>query len=206
MERRHVLAVLAEKVDTPSAANRLLKLLRQIMAHAVELEMRPDNPFIGVKPYKVDGEGFHTWTEDEIDRFYEVHRPGTVAHLAMCLMIFTGAARSDAVALGWGNVRDGRLTYRRKKTCRSSNLVVDLPIRPELAAVLDELPRDGFTFLQTAQGKSRSPNGLGNAMRRWCDHARLPECSSHGLRKACARRLAEAGATTYEIAAVTGHA
>ncbi|WP_337248116.1 tyrosine-type recombinase/integrase [Rhodovulum sulfidophilum] len=35
--------------------------------------------------------------------------------------------------------------------------------------------------------------------------ADLPACSSHGLRKACARRLAEAGATTNQIASVTGH-
>jgi integrase len=31
-------------------------------------------------------------------------------------------------------------------------------------------------------------------------------CSAHGLRKAAARRLAEAGATTHEISAITGHA
>jgi len=29
--------------------------------------------------------------------------------------------------------------------------------------------------------------------------------SSHGLRKAAARRLAEAGTTAHEIAAITGH-
>ena len=36
--------------------------------------------------------------------------------------------------------------------------------------------------------------------------AGLPElCVTHGLRKAAARRLAEAGCTTKEIAAITGH-
>ena len=42
-------------------------------------------------------------------------------------------------------------------------------------------------------------------MRSWCDQATLDACSAHGLRKACARRLAEAGATAHEIGAVTGH-
>jgi integrase len=43
---------------------------------------------------------------------------------------------------------------------------------------------------------------------RWslCDKAGLPHCSAHGLRKAAARRLAEAGCTAHEIGAVTGHA
>lgn len=72
--------------------------------------------------------------------------------------------------------------------------------------MLGELPRDAFTFLQTRSGVARSPNGLGNMMRAACDTAGLSQCSSHGLRKACARRLAEAGATPNEISAVTGHA
>ena len=38
------------------------------------------------------------------------------------------------------------------------------------------------------------------------DAAELPKrCVLHGLRKAAARRLAEAGATPHQIAAVTGH-
>jgi integrase len=37
--------------------------------------------------------------------------------------------------------------------------------------------------------------------------AGLRHCSAHGLRKAAARRLAEAGwCTTHEIAAITSHA
>jgi Protein of unknown function (DUF3631)/Phage integrase family len=35
--------------------------------------------------------------------------------------------------------------------------------------------------------------------------AGLPNVSSHGLRKACARRLAEAGCTPHQIGAITGH-
>ncbi|WCR07328.1 tyrosine-type recombinase/integrase [Paracoccus fistulariae] len=42
-------------------------------------------------------------------------------------------------------------------------------------------------------------------MRDWCNGAGLPQCTSHGLRKACARRLAEAGAIPHEIMAVAGH-
>jgi integrase len=50
----------------------------------------------------------------------------------------------------------------------------------------------------------------GSAFSRWfrekCDEAGLPHCSAHGLRKAAARRLAEAGCTAHEIGAITGHA
>ncbi|MGR3500541.1 MAG: tyrosine-type recombinase/integrase [Limimaricola soesokkakensis] len=65
---------------------------------------------------------------------------------------------------------------------------------------------DRETFLQTAYGKPRSVNGFGNAVRKWCDDAGLPDCTAHGLRKACARRLAEASQKEQELAAVLGYA
>lgn len=205
LERRHVMEIIAKRSDTPGAANFLLRMIRQLLDHAIDLEWRTDNPARLVKSYVMPEGGWHTWTEDEIARFYGFHQPGGIAHLAMTLMLYTGAARSDAVKLGWASIEGDRLTYRRKKTRKQSGVVVNIPIHPDLAAVLTTVPRDHFTFLQTAQGKSRSPNGLGNLMREWCDAAGLPKCTSHGLRKACARRLAEAGATPHEIMAVTGH-
>jgi integrase len=46
----------------------------------------------------------------------------------------------------------------------------------------------------------------GACSRKHCDDAGLPKrCVVHGLRKAAARRLAEAGCTVHEIVAITGH-
>ena len=129
-----------------------------------------------------------------------------MAHTAMTLMLYTGAARTDAVALGWGNIKGNRLQYRRQKTANNGGVLINIPIHSELRSVLDICPKRAFTFLETSNGKSRSSNGLGNKMRKWCDEAGLPNCASHGLRKAIARRMAEAGCSPHEIMAVTGHA
>lgn len=209
LERRHVMGFLAEKSETPSAANNLRKRLGQLLDHAIALDWIKTNPARLTKAYKVAGGGFHAWDEGEIARFFETHEPGTVAHRAVTLMLYTGAAQVDAVALGPMNIkrddeRAYRLEYRRKKTIKSNGILVSIPIHPDLADVIANLPQDR-PFLATAYGKGRSPDGLGNLMREWCDKAGLPECSAHGLRKACARRLAEAGATAHEIMAVTGH-
>ncbi len=197
--------MMGAKSDTPAAANELLRILRLLLNHAVDLELRDSNPTVGVKRFTVAPGGLHSWTEDEISRFFETHPLGTTAHLAMTLMLRTGASSVDAVALGWANLKNDRIIYRRTKTRRSTTLAVDIPLHPDLTAALELLPRDSFAFLQTRLGKSRSASGLSNAMRSWCDAAGLPECSAHGLRKACARRLAEAGATVHQIAAVAGH-
>ena len=201
IKRRNILDMMADKADTPNAANFTLRMMRQTLAHAVDLEWRPDNPAHGIKRYSIDIEGFHSWSEDEIERFYAAHPAGTLAQTAMTLMLYTGAARGDACRLGWGNITDGRLTYRRGKT----GIRVDMPVHDDLAAVLATLPRDAFTFLQTRAGRSRSPNGLGNLMREWCDEAGLQDCTAHGLRKAVATRLAQAGATPHQIQSITGH-
>ena len=62
---------------------------------------------------------------------------------------------------------------------------------------------------ESCQSRQRGKpfTGVGsNWFRRQCDMANLHHCSAHGLRKAAARRLAEAGCTPHEIAAITGHA
>ena len=205
MKRREAKAIRDGKADTPTAANELLYLFRVLMEVAIDLGWRIDNPAAGIKMLPAPTDGFHTWTEEEIDRYVAAHPPGTTAHVAMMLMLFTAAAKADAVGLGWANVRNGRLSYRRTKRRRFDGPLVDIPIHPDLQAVLDGLPRDAATFLQTETGKQRSANGLGNKMREWCDEAKLPECTAHGLRKAIATRLAQAGATTHEIAAILGH-
>jgi len=204
MQRRHVQKILAEKAETPTAANNLRKRLITLLDHAVSLDWRQDNPARATKPYRVDSTGFHTWDEGEIARFFEVHKPGTLAHRAVTLMLYTGAARVDAVKLGPWNVKGDRIEYRRQKTARAGGVMVSIPMHADLHDVLSGLP-DDRPFLATTRGKVRSAEGLGNLVRKWCDKAGLAACSAHGLRKACARRLAEAGATAHEIGAVTGH-
>lgn len=204
LRRADVLAIMSSMSDTPAAANNLLRMLRMLMKLAIQLEWRDTDPTLGVDKFPT-GPGFHTWTEAEIARFYEHHKPGTLAHTAMTLMLYTGAARADVVRLGWGNVSGDRISYRRQKMMTRDGMRIDIQIMPELAAVLDSLPRGNFTFLQTRHGKGRSAKAFGGLMRKWCDDAGLPDCTSHGLRKAIARRMGDAGATPHMIAAVTGH-
>lgn len=204
IRRRHVMSILAKKAETPSAANNLRKRLAQLLDHAIALEWIETNPARLVKPYRTEAGGFKAWDETEISRFFEAFPFETLPHRAVVLMLYTGAARVDAVKLGPWNVKGQRIQYRRQKTSRSGGVMVDIPIHPDLAEVLRTLP-DDRPFLATEEGKPRSVEGLGNAMRKWCDKAGLHTCSAHGLRKACARRLAEAGASPHEIMAVTGH-
>lgn len=206
LARRHVVKMKSDMAETPQQANKTLKRLSQMMDLAMELEWRTDNPVKGIKRFPPNPEGYHTWDESEIAQFYAVHEMGTVAHRAMTLMLYTGAARCDAVKLSRAHIRDGRLTYRRRKTKKNpSGIEVSIPVHPYLAETLSHVREDAFTFLETAYGSARSADGLGNKMREACDKAELPLCTSHGLRKAICRRIAEIENDVFKVMAVSGH-
>lgn len=202
LQRQHVRAIIAKRVDTPAAANNLLRMLRILMRFAIDENWRKDDPCIGVKSVKIRTSGFHTWTEDEISEFEQAWFIGTRERLAFDLLLCTGQRRSDAICMGWQHLRNGTLTVRQTKT----GATLALPIHPKLQASLDELPRTNLTFLLTGKGQPYTPAGFGNWFRDAIREARLPaRCCAHGLRKAAARRLAEAGCTPHQIASVTGH-
>jgi integrase len=70
----------------------------------------------------------------------------------------------------------------------------------------DATPAGHLTLLVTKTGKSYGGDDFSRRFRKWCDDAGLPpECSFHGLRKAALTRLANAGCTAHEIAAISGH-
>jgi len=82
----------------------------------------------------------------------------------------------------------------------------DVPIGPELAAALAATTHNHLTFLTTSWGKPCTAALFGNQFREWCNEARLDRrCSSHGLRKAACRRVADAECTAHEIMAISGH-
>ena len=202
LERKHIERLIAKKAETPSAANNLLRMLRTLMQFAVADGMRPDDPTVGVRGVKIRTGGFHSWSEDEIAAFEARHPIGTRARLAFALLLFTAQRRSDVVRMGRQHVRDGVLTIRQQKT----GMVIDVPLHPELRAILDATANGNLTFLVAALGKPFSPAGFTNWFRECCNEAGLPRgCSPHGLRKAASRRLAEHGCTAHEIMAITGH-
>jgi integrase len=114
----------------------------------------------------------------------------------------TGQRRSDVIKMGRQHIRDGILTIKQQKT----RTQVDVPVHPELAAAIDACPSEHLTFLTTGAGRPYSESRFNKWFRAQVQAAGLPEsCVPHGLRKACARRLAEMGCTVVQIAAITGH-
>lgn len=202
LQAAHVRKLMLQR-STPDSSNLLLRAMRALMKHAVDVGMRSDDPTAGVRKVKIKRDGYHTWTEDEIEKFEFTHPIGSRARLAFALLLYTGQRRGDIVRLGRQHIRDGLISLRQQKT----GTEVTIPVHPNLAAILAGSEITGLAIIssESRTGHPIGPEQFGHWFRQMCNQAELPHCSAHGLRKAAARRLAEAGATAHEIAAITGH-
>jgi integrase len=193
--------ILSQMSETPAAANVLRKVLAGLMDQAVRMEWRSDNPVRLTDSY-AEGEGFHDWTDAEIEQYRSTHALGTMARLTLELALNTAARRCNVNKIERDHIRDGRIIVAHVK----NNNETSVRMLSATRAALEALPASPIRFLITTQfGKPFSDAGLGNRMRKWCDDAGLPQCSLHGLRKAMSRQLAERGATDAQGQAVTGH-
>jgi integrase len=187
----------------------LIKALKPFFDFCVGQMLMKDNPAIGLTlAKKPKTQGHYSWTERDIERFSRRHPIGTTAHLTMAIMLYTGLRISDARVFGPEHIHDGVVRIKPQKTSRTTGNVIEFRAHPELLRVLRATKVIGTkTYIISERRKPFAEGGvLSNKMRDWCDEAGLPECSAHGLRKAIVRRMLEAGATEYQVAAVTGHA
>jgi integrase len=103
------------KAGLPEALNQRVRALRHMFTWAHESENLNTNPARDIKKLKHKSPGHHTWTAAEVEQFERRHPVGTKARLALALLLFTGARRSDVCQLGRQHVRDGWIKFRTRK-------------------------------------------------------------------------------------------
>jgi integrase len=187
--------------DKPATANIFLKVMKAMCRYGLERGLLKVNPAQGVKRLRDKTDGIATWSDVQIAQFEKRHPVGTKANLALRLLLYTAQRRSDVVRLGRQHEKAGAIHMRQHKT----GAWLILPIVPELREAFDRTPMGGLTYLQTEFNKPFSLAGFGNWFRDRCNEAGLRNISAHGLRKAAARRMAEAGKSSHEIMSITGH-
>jgi len=201
LQREHLLKMLAA-VERPTAKRHWLITVRGLIRSAIP-SMRQDDPTGGICGIKLPKtKGHSTWTDTEIEQYRGFWPLGTQQRLVMEFALETASRRGEVVRLGPQHVRNGRIRIERSHGSDD----VDIPISPELQAACDAMPKAHLTYIITAAGKPRSKYGLGNDFAKWVTQAGLPaRCRLHGLKKAGMRRLAEAGNTSHELMAISGH-
>ena len=197
----HIKMLRDRRAHTPGTANNRKKYLSAMFGWAVENDLMKSNPARDVRRISYATDGFHTWTVEEVARFVERHPVGTKACLALALLLFLGVRRGDLVKLGPGTVEAGTIRMIPRKTRHKRVEASYKPILPVLADIIARSPTGPFTYLATERRAPFTAAGFGNWFADRCREAKVPG-SAHGLRKAGASILAEAGATDRQLMAI----
>ena len=140
LERRHVVAMLEKK--KPYAQKNWLKTIRGLMLFAIKEKYRADDPTAGLRAAKppTKSTGHMTWGDEQIAAYRDKHPIGTMARLAIELLLNVAARRGDAHRLGVQHSKNGKLCWRPHKTIRSTAKELKIRILPQLQRAMDAMP------------------------------------------------------------------
>lgn len=185
----------------PSVANHAMAVLRKLMSFALDRGHIDFNPVLNPKKMKVGT--YEPWPADELEKF----RAQAPAHmlLALTLGLYTGQRRGDVVRLTWTQVKNGGIELVQEKT--GARLWIPMHRHLQVAIAKAEENKTAVTVLTNVKGISWDANEFSKRFREACTAARISgKYNFHGLRKNATIALLEAGCTTAQVKAITGHA
>jgi integrase len=201
VKRRHVLtlrdAIAASRGN--GAATGFVRVSGALFSWAVNREWVETSPVHRVAA--LAGGHHRPWTDAETAAALK----GLPAHLARVVRLaeVIGQRRGDLCTLTWAAFDGATIRLTQQKT--GAALVLHLP--PDVAAMLAEWKREAtaVTILTNHYGRPWTGEHLSREMKKATVKIGLQGLTLHGLRRRAAVRIADAGGSTHEIAAVTGH-
>lgn len=185
---------------TPRRANRVLAVLRLLMAWGVDRGWRKDNPALRPRMLRTMG-GYRPWTRTEVARFMEADGVPVQMKQALRLALCTGQRKGDLLRLPWSAYDGASIQVTQAKTGAKLTILA----HAELRAMLDGMTRTEGTILTRPDGEPWGEDHFNHRFAAAVKAAGLSGLVFHGLRHAAATWLADAGATPSQIAAITGH-
>lgn len=186
--------------NTPRKADYAWTTLARVMSFAKDRGIIATNPCErGGRLYVADRKD-KIWTEQDIAALLSV--ASTEIQLALILALWSGQRQGDLLRLPWSAYDSPYIRLRQSKGGRR----VAMPAGAPLRILLDATERRGPLILTNTLGRPWTSDGFRTSWGKACDRAGISELTFHDLRGTAVVRLAIAGATVPQIAAVTGHA
>jgi len=186
-------------------ARNTMAALRRILSYAVDKDWLSTNPATKLQIGKVKGRKV-IWEDHHVAALETKAREAGLPSIALAVHLAaeTGQRRANVLALRWGDYDSSAVTLRQQKTGK----LVRIPATADLKKILQRLP-PGATddpILRCEQtGKAWNGSSFGHRFRDIADDGELITLWFMDLRRTAVVRLARAGCTVPEIAAITGH-
>ena len=139
------------------------------------------------------------WSSDDEALF--LARAPKHLHLPLLLALWTGQRQGDLLRLPWSAYDGTHIRLRQSKT----GARVVIPVGAPLKSALDATPKRSTLILTSTDNKPWTEDGFRSSWRKACASAGVIGLTYHDLRGTAVTRLAVAGCTEAEIAAITGH-
>ena len=120
---------------------------------------------------------------------------------AVILALWTGQRQGDLLRLPW-SAYDGR-TIRLKQGKTGKRVAI--PVGETLRVRLEGIPKRSTIILANSKGTPWTSDGFRSSFWTACEKAGIEDLRFHDLRGTAVTRLAIAGCSVAEIAAITGH-
>ena len=203
VKRRNLLAIrdVIAKRRGHGAAIAFCKIMAVFFAWAQDREYINASPARDLKKALIQGE-WTAWTIEQALKA-EAELPLPYARTVF-LARWTAQRRGDLCKMLWSDYQNGEIYVKQEKT----GVELFIPVAPVLAQALDVWRQQskGETILQQPDGSPINPASLSARLpvelKRIGIHGNL---TVHGIRKLAAASLADAGCSTHQIAAITGH-
>lgn len=145
------------------------------------------------------------WLPEHIQAF--MHTAPIELQRALILALHTGQRQGDLLRLAWGNYDGSLISLRQGKTARQGKAgrKVEIPCTQALRKMLDGIDRTTAVVLTTKTGQPWKARYFKAQWEAASKKAGITGLHFHDLRGTAITMLAEAGCTTPQIAAITGH-
>ncbi|WP_337996184.1 tyrosine-type recombinase/integrase [Oleispirillum naphthae] len=207
--------------EQPRKANQALDALRILLNYAVEIEIIDNNPATRIKPIRIDTEGWKPWPQPALERFSKL--ASGAPRTAFFLALFTGQRRADVLAMRWDAITpDGGAIVVKQAKKKKEEGALTIPLHPILRVELAKIKAEQTSRTETRRRQKRAAATPLTIVARldgsaytedgfaalWNRAQHATGCAGlpfHGLRKNATNTLMEAGCSTKEAQAITGH-
>ena len=226
--RREVIDLL-EKIDKergPYMSNRTLAAIRRLFAWAVERDVIDASPAQNVKPVGKEVSRDRVLTDDELRAFWKATEgDDQPRHPFLRTLLLTAQRRSEVATMRWQDLdlEDDKPLWSIPRQFVKADRLHDVPLAPEVVAILKDLPRhQGPHLFTTGDGtvpvssfattKHRVDKKMVEIMREAAEQAgddpetvELPRWTLHDLRRTAATNMAVLNFSPHVVGAVLNH-
>ncbi|MEH6517811.1 MAG: tyrosine-type recombinase/integrase [Halioglobus sp.] len=196
----------------PATCDHYLKLLRQALNVAVDLELLDRSPIAKVKLFNEDNQKERLMSPKELQRLMTAlnndENRGRTARLVCKFLILTGARVNEALHAKWSDIDQGNRVWQIQATNSKSKRRRSVPLNDGALAVLGKLKSKGKSDWVFTSSRGDGLQRLTTINKNWQKTRReagLESVRIHDLRHQYASMLVNSGRTLYEVQAILGH-